>query len=240
MMLLLKIVVHILLIHESISQSQASEAKRCAKANKRSIGCGADGGRSLCCPGLVCHKYQRKMCVEEKYDSCSGHNKWAVECGSHFDFAAPTCCEGHYCNGKKCSKDPPSPAFQPSDAPLSHSITPPPSSQPSDATSSHSITAPPSSSDTPSFQPSYPAYCAAEDQNSKSCGAYEGKDECCHPLVCHKHQGWKCVPDQFKSCAGSGMYAEECGSKWYHNGSPECCDGLTCEDAKCVLFTPTG
>lgn len=212
--------------------------KVCARPNKRSMGCGAKGGKLNCCPGLVCHMYQTYNCVKEQYKSCSGHNQWAAECGSDIKIAAPKCCDGFTCNGKKCSKqslsrpsDTPSPSFQPTNKVRSSSL-PSNSLQPSE---NHSFSFQPS--DAPSSQSSYPAYCAAENERSRSCGGSGGKDTCCPGLVCHKHQNWKCVQDQFKKCAGRNMYAKECGSKWYQNGSPKCCDGLTCEDQKCVQFT---
>lgn len=41
------------------------------------------------------------MCKEKNKD-CSGPNTFSQECGSEYNNAAPKCCPGLSCKGKKC------------------------------------------------------------------------------------------------------------------------------------------
>ena len=38
----------------------------CAAENEKSTGCGSKKGKSMCCPGLVCHEIQYWRCVRGK------------------------------------------------------------------------------------------------------------------------------------------------------------------------------
>jgi len=68
------------------------------------MSCGAKGGKSLCCPGLVCHAYQFWRCVKDEYKTCSGLNACSSQCESKYKLAAPECCSGLVCNdNKKCT-----------------------------------------------------------------------------------------------------------------------------------------
>jgi len=48
------------------SAISTSEPMQCAPKNQRSKQCGAKGGKSICCSGLVCHQHQTWRCVEGK------------------------------------------------------------------------------------------------------------------------------------------------------------------------------
>jgi len=75
---------------------------KCAKESKRAKECGAKGGQNACCPGLVCHHHQYWRCVQEKHKLCSGPYAFSKSCGSKYENAAPACCPGLTCAGKKC------------------------------------------------------------------------------------------------------------------------------------------
>jgi len=75
--------------------------EECAMENKWSMDCGAKSGKGKCCAGLICHKYQT-LCVKEKNKECAGPNTLSAICGSLYRKAAPYCCPGLVCEGKRC------------------------------------------------------------------------------------------------------------------------------------------
>jgi len=76
----------------------------CAVVNERSQECNSKGGKTKCCPGLVCHKNQSWRCVEEKNRKCAGPNTISKLCNAKWKNAALECCPGLTCKGKKCVK----------------------------------------------------------------------------------------------------------------------------------------
>jgi len=77
----------------------------CDGENMVSGGCGANQGTDRCCAGLVCHDTQVWRCVKEENRNCAGEGTLAETCGARRRFgAAPKCCDGHACVGKRCYK----------------------------------------------------------------------------------------------------------------------------------------
>lgn len=70
----------------------------CATENTWSKFCDAKGGEDVCCAGLVCHEYQTWRCVTEEKRECSDVGTLAIECGSSYLEASPSCCPGLVCD----------------------------------------------------------------------------------------------------------------------------------------------
>merc|ERR1712176_1068734 len=100
----------------SPTDSPTKESSLCAIENEKAIACGSKKGNEVCCPGLVCHRYQYWRCVDEENVHCSGANTLAQECGA-WRTASPFCCEGLICAGKFCIETTDSPTDAPTDSP---------------------------------------------------------------------------------------------------------------------------
>merc|ERR1712232_1034501 len=99
----------------------------------------------------------------------------------------------------------------------------PPTPAPSDLPTMSPTLAP---SDLPTMSPTE-MMCAKENEKSKTCSEGKGKGECCHDLVCHKYQYWRCVKRENRRCSGEGTLSRQCGSSWF-TASPKCCGDLGC------------
>merc|ERR1719273_887431 len=82
-------------------QEEEEEEQLCAIENEKAIACRSNKGKEVCCPGLVCHRYQYWRCVNEENVHCSGPNTLAQECGA-WKTASPFCCPGLICDGNFC------------------------------------------------------------------------------------------------------------------------------------------
>jgi len=93
------------------------ESSLCAIENEKSLACNSKKGKDVCCPGLVCHRYQYWRCVDEENIHCSGPHAAAQECGG-WKNSSPFCCEGLVCEGRFCRPIPTdAPTNSPTDAP---------------------------------------------------------------------------------------------------------------------------